>query len=134
MHAKATFVFWITLILYLITLFTVTYVGVYLTYIAIPLIVLSGLIMKCTKPKPEYEEIVNNTKSALKKTGKATNSALEALNSFLDEMNDSLEDYRQKLDKEAHAAKRAKEIKAFNSLMEALPDVGREETKNQNKQ
>ena len=128
MHAKATFVFWITLILYLITLFTVTYVGVYLTYIAIPLIVLSGLIMKCTKPKPEYEEIINNTKSALKKTGKATNSALEALNSFLDEMN-------EKLDEEAHVAKKIKEMKSFNEKMnEAFPDVGREETKNQNKQ
>lgn len=53
MHDKAEFVFFTTLILYLITLFTVSYVGVYLTYIAIPVIVVSGLIMYWTRPKEE---------------------------------------------------------------------------------
>ncbi len=48
MHKKSTFVFWTTLILYLVTLFTVSYVGVYLTYIALPVIIISGLIMKLT--------------------------------------------------------------------------------------
>lgn len=51
MHEKAKFVFTLTLILYLITLFTVSYVGVYLTYIALPVIVISGLIMYITEPK-----------------------------------------------------------------------------------
>jgi len=37
-----------TLILYVITLVSVPYVGVYLTYIAIPVIVISGLICKFT--------------------------------------------------------------------------------------
>lgn len=95
MHAKATFVFWITLVLYIMTLFTVTYVGVYLTYVAIPLIVLSGLIMKFTKPKPEHKEIIDNTKSILKETGKATSSALNGLNSFLGEVNNSLDEFNE---------------------------------------
>ncbi|MDD5371875.1 MAG: hypothetical protein PHO62_00430 [Sulfurimonas sp.] len=48
MGEKAEFIFVITLILYLITLFTVPYVGVYLIYVAIPIIVISGLIAKFT--------------------------------------------------------------------------------------
>ena len=56
MHEKSTFVFWTALILYLITLFTVSYVGVYLTYIAIPIIVISGLIMKLTSPREKKIE------------------------------------------------------------------------------
>ena len=64
MHSKASFVFWLTLALYLLTLFTVTYVGVYLTYIALPLLVISGLIMKCTKPKPEVQKVYDDSKSA----------------------------------------------------------------------
>lgn len=95
MHAKATFVFWTTLILYIATLCTVTYVGVYLTYVTIPLIVLSGLIMQCTKPKPEHKEIIDSTKSILKETGKATSSALNGVNSFLGEFNNSMDEYNQ---------------------------------------
>lgn len=95
MHAKATFVFWTTLILYIITLCSVTYVGVYLTYVTIPLIVLSGLIMKCTKPKPEHKEIIDKTKSALKETGKAAKSTLNTFNSLLDEVNNSLDEFNQ---------------------------------------
>ena len=56
MHSKATFIFWMTLILYLTTLLTVSYVGVYLTYIAIPMIVLSGLVMLVTKPSEKYKK------------------------------------------------------------------------------
>jgi hypothetical protein len=48
MGEKAEFVFIVTLVLYLVTLFTVPYVGVYLTYVAIPTIVISGLIAKFT--------------------------------------------------------------------------------------
>lgn len=48
MGEKAEFVFFLTLGLYLITLFTVPYVGVYLTYAAIPTIIISGLIAKFT--------------------------------------------------------------------------------------
>lgn len=48
MGEKAQFVFFITLFLYLVTLASVPYVGVYLTYIAIPIIIISGLIAKFT--------------------------------------------------------------------------------------
>ncbi len=48
MADKIEFIFWATLILYIITLFTVPYVGVYLTYVAIPVIVITGLICKFT--------------------------------------------------------------------------------------
>lgn len=53
LYDKSSILFWWTLILYLITIFTVSYVGVYLTYVAIPVIVISGLIMYCTAPKEE---------------------------------------------------------------------------------
>lgn len=53
MHDKAGFVFYTTLALYLITLYTVSYVGVYLTYVALPVIVISGLIMYWTTPEDE---------------------------------------------------------------------------------
>lgn len=53
LYDKSSIIFWWTLILYLITIFTVSYVGVYLTYVAIPVIVISGLIMYCTAPKEE---------------------------------------------------------------------------------
>ncbi len=53
MHDKAGFVFYTTLVLYLITLYTVSYVGVYLTYVALPVIVISGLIMYWTAPEDE---------------------------------------------------------------------------------
>ncbi len=97
MHAKAAFVFWTTLILYLLTLCTVSYVGVYLTYIAIPIISLSGLIMKCSKPKPEYQEFMNSTKTVLKETGKASSNALEQLNVVLKAMNNSLDKFYTKV-------------------------------------
>ncbi len=51
MHRVASFVFWMTLALFLLVLIFASYVGVYLTYVAIPVIVLSGLIMRFTKPK-----------------------------------------------------------------------------------
>ena len=51
MHDKLSFVFWITLILYLVTVFSVPYVGVYLTYVAIPVIVISGFFAYITRPK-----------------------------------------------------------------------------------
>jgi len=44
-------VFLITLFLYIITLIFVSYVGVYLTYVAIPVIVISGVIAYFLEPK-----------------------------------------------------------------------------------
>jgi 16S rRNA pseudouridine516 synthase len=48
MADKIEFIFWSTLILYIVTLVSVPYVGVYLTYVAIPVIIISGLICKST--------------------------------------------------------------------------------------
>lgn len=42
-----------TLVLYLITLVTVSYVGVYLTYVALPVIVVFGLLAFWLEPKQE---------------------------------------------------------------------------------
>ena len=92
MHSKAAFVFWTTLILYVLTLFTVTYVGVYLTYIAIPLIVFSGLVMKLTTPKPEYVEAVEQTKEVISETKNMAKSGLESLSELMAEANESLKD------------------------------------------
>lgn len=65
MHEKATYIFWSTLILYIITLMTVSYVGVYLTYIAIPLIIISGLVMKISSPKEKEKENFNIKKDTI---------------------------------------------------------------------
>jgi len=48
MGDKVEFIFWSILILYIVTFISVPYVGVYLTYVAIPSIVISGLICKFT--------------------------------------------------------------------------------------
>lgn len=89
MYEKSAFVFWVTLILYLITLSTVSYVGVYLTYIAIPMIVISGLIMKLTKPKPQTQKILG-TVSSITKEGN------QALHDILDDVNTATSKYNQK--------------------------------------
>jgi hypothetical protein len=95
MHAKATFIFWLTLILYLVTLFTVTYVGVYLTYGAIPVLILSGLVMKFSTPKPKHKKIIDDSKSAINQLGKTTNDILGGANSLLDGFNKSLGEYNE---------------------------------------
>ena len=50
-YKKSSVIFWLTLVLYLVTIFTVSYVGVYLTYVAVPTIVVSGFLMYCTRPR-----------------------------------------------------------------------------------
>lgn len=55
MHKIAQFIFWSTLLLFAAVLASAPYVGVYLTYVAIPVIVISGLIVRWTKPKPPKE-------------------------------------------------------------------------------
>jgi hypothetical protein len=95
MHAKASFVFWVTLILYLVTLFTVSYVGVYLTYIVIPLLVVSGLVMKCSTPKSEHKLIIDDGKTVLRQTAEVTNDALVGVNRFLHDVNSSLSEYNK---------------------------------------
>ena len=41
-HGKASTIFWFTAIIYGITLVAVSYVGVYLTYVAVPTLIISG--------------------------------------------------------------------------------------------
>ncbi len=83
MHSKAAFVFWMTLFLYLTTLFTVSYVGVHLTYIAIPMIVISGVIMLITKPSKKYtstkQEVVNFTSELDKNISKGLGDVAQGL-------------------------------------------------------
>ena len=47
-------IFLLTLTIYLITLSTVSYVGVYLTYVAIPVIVISGLFAYLSRPEDKF--------------------------------------------------------------------------------
>lgn len=65
MYKTAAFVFWTTLGLYLVTLFTVSYVGVYLTYVAVPVIVLTGLVMKFSKPRSTQPSAFENAAKAV---------------------------------------------------------------------
>jgi hypothetical protein len=51
MYKIAAFVFYLTCLMYVFTLVMVTYVGVYLTYIALPVIVISGIIMRLARKK-----------------------------------------------------------------------------------
>lgn len=51
MFEKVRFIFWISLILYLILVFTQPIIAVYLKYIAIPVIVVSGVIYWLTNSK-----------------------------------------------------------------------------------
>jgi hypothetical protein len=60
MHKTFQFIFIITLALYLVTLLAVPYVGVYLTYGAIPVIVLSGILANWLEPK-EPDVLVEKT-------------------------------------------------------------------------
>lgn len=70
MYKISSFVFWLTLILYGVTLATVTYVGVYLTYVTIPVIVISGIIMFISHPKDEKVDNAVNLENINKKIEK----------------------------------------------------------------
>ncbi len=121
MHAKASFVFWLTLLLYLITLFSVSYVGVYLTYIAIPILIISGIIMKCSTPKPEHKKVVEDGKSALRQVGHATNDVLEGVNEFLEGVNEFLEDFNISLSKYNEVNKMVRErTSAYRNKIKSL--------------
>ena len=51
LHEKSKVIFWVTLIVYLLIWVTVSYVGVYVTYVAGPILVLSGVTMWLSAPK-----------------------------------------------------------------------------------
>ena len=120
MHSKASFVFWLTLALYLVTLFTVTYVGVYLTYIALPLLVISGLIMKCTKPKPEVQKVYDESKSAATQTLVGASNFLDGVTEGLSEFNRNLE-IRNKIHDLVRERTKAYKTKVQSLKIERIP-------------
>ena len=89
MHEKAAFIFWVTLILYVTTLFTVSYVGVYLTYIAIPFIALSGIVMLIAKPSKKSQENIDQIKATAKSTTEAASVGLQNFSTSIDELSKS---------------------------------------------
>lgn len=99
MHTKALFVFWAILSIYLITLFTVSYVGVYFTYVAVPLIGISGLIVLFTKKKPSHKT-KNTTFNQICKTSvfllNETTSVVAEATCSLDRFNKKIEMIRNK--------------------------------------
>lgn len=95
MHSKARFIFYTVLAIYLITIFTVSYVGVYLTYFAIPVIVISGLIMRFTKPKP-VTELQQNVHDSVRNTFAGINSTMGTFSSGLKKYNAKFELIQQR--------------------------------------
>lgn len=96
MYKKSAFVFWVTLALYLVTLFTASYVGVYLTYVAVPIIVVSGFVMLVAKPKKKTQEAIDSTKGLLRETKVVAYGALNEANNALDTLNKSLSEFNEK--------------------------------------
>ncbi len=52
-YNKASVIFWITLAIYILIWLTVSYVGVYVTYIAGPVLVVSGAVAWLTSPSED---------------------------------------------------------------------------------
>lgn len=52
-HDKASLIFWITLVIYILIWLTVSYVGVYVTYVAGPVLVVSGTVAWLTYPSED---------------------------------------------------------------------------------
>ncbi|MEI6894000.1 MAG: hypothetical protein V5789_05100 [Colwellia sp.] len=97
MYEKSALVFWLTLGLYILTLYTVSYVGVYLTYIAIPMIVVSGLIMKLSKPKPKTQQLLDSVSSVTKDVKLVTNDILDEINTATSQYNEKSRIKHQKI-------------------------------------
>lgn len=56
LYKTCSFIFGLTLVIYLITLYFVSYVGVYITYIAIPIIIFTGFIAYITQPNDDQNK------------------------------------------------------------------------------
>lgn len=50
LHQKASAIFWITLAIYALIWMTVSYLGVYITYVAAPILLISGTTAWFTAP------------------------------------------------------------------------------------
>lgn len=103
MYSVSKYVFYTTLILYVLTLLTVSYVGVYLTYVAIPVIVVSGLLMKLLgKRKSKSGEVSNVVARVLNDT----NVGLERFNEgmhWFNEKNRIINEKTKPLNEQIHA-------------------------------
>ena len=97
MYDKSAFVFWVTLGLYILTLCTVSYVGVYLTYIAIPMIVISCLIMKLSKPKHQTQQFLDTVSSITKDVNLLKNDILDEINTATSQYNEKSRIKHQKI-------------------------------------
>lgn len=51
LHDKSQVIFFLTLVVYIGIWATVSYIGVYVTYVAGPVLVLSGIVMVLTRPR-----------------------------------------------------------------------------------
>ena len=49
LHDKCSVIFWLTLSAYALTLYFASYVGVFLTYIAVPTVVITGFLAYVTR-------------------------------------------------------------------------------------
>lgn len=52
-HNKLTVIFWVTLAIYALIWVTASYIGVYITYIAAPMLLMSGVLAWLTAPGDE---------------------------------------------------------------------------------
>ena len=52
-YNKSVMVFWLTLAIYALIWLTVSYIGVYVTYVACPVLAISGLLALLTSPGDE---------------------------------------------------------------------------------
>ena len=66
-HCKTAVIFWTTLAIYVLICFTVSYVGVYVTYIAGPILLVTGILAWLTKPSSNWGLRANGTKTYAKK-------------------------------------------------------------------
>lgn len=57
LHEKSSIIFFVTLLVYTIIWATVSYIGVYVTYVAGPVLLVSGIIMWLSAPKDDSSEV-----------------------------------------------------------------------------
>ena len=60
LHNKSQVVFFLTLVVYVGIWATVSYIGVYVTYVAGPVLLVSGVIMVLTKPMEAPKQSVES--------------------------------------------------------------------------
>lgn len=112
MQKASSFVFWTTLILYLLTLLTVSYVGVYLTYVALPVIVIAGLFMKFSKPSSAKPTAFDNA-------AKAISDGLYVFTTMVDKAASNAEKAAAELRARAEAEREDEELRQLVKLVDA---------------